>query len=330
MRRRGFTLIELLVVIAIIAVLIALLLPAVQAAREAARRSQCVNNLKQLGLAMHNYSDAVGGFPIGTMGVRSLVAGGIYLPAGTTTANARRTWAWLVLPYLEQGAMANAINYSLATNHRANTTVNLTTIKVYECPSDPNGGILEGGTSLPRRMGNYAANWGNSCWGQDMKNNPFKGPYPSTTNGTVAFGGAPFSQDRSFNIASITDGTSNTLLMAEVIIGVNSPSGDDHRGDMYNDDYNCSMFMAYTPPNTTFPDWMYSTYCQYPYQQNPPCTPKAPTYQFFNAARSKHPGGVNSLMGDGSVRFVKNSINVITWRALSTTRGSEVISADSY
>jgi len=326
---RGFTLIELLVVIAIIAVLIALLLPAVQAAREAARRSQCVNNLKQLGLAMHNYGDTIGTFPIGAMGVRSLVSGGIY-PTGTAVANARRTWAWLLLPYLEQGAMANAINYSLPTNHRANTTVNLTRVKAYECPSDPNAGILEGGTSLPRHLGNYCVNWGNSCWGQDLKNNPFSGPFPSTANGKVSFNGAPFAQDKSIGLQSITDGLSNTLLMAEVIVGVNSPKGDDHRGDIYNDDYNCGMFMAYTPPNTTFPDWMYSTYCQYPYQQNPPCKPSVPSYQFFNTARSRHPGGVNALMGDGSVRFAKNSVNVNTWRAIGSTQGGEVVSADAF
>jgi len=327
MKRRAFTLIELLVVIAIIAVLIALLLPAVQAAREAARRSQCVNNLKQLGLAMHNYNNTIGSFPIGAMGVRSLT--GYTLG---TTANARRTWAWLLLPYLEQGAMANAINFSLAVNDpsKANTTVSTARIQVYECPSDPNAGISEGGTTLPRRMGNYAANWGNSCWGQDQKNNPFVGPFPSTTNGTVSFAGAPFAQDKSIGIQALTDGTSNTLLMAEVIVGVNSSSGDDHRGDLYNDDYNCSMFMAYTPPNSTFPDWMYSTYCQYPYLQNPPCKPSVPTYQFFNAARSRHPGGVNALMGDGSVKFSKDSVNVNTWRAIGSSQGGEVISADAF
>src|SRR3954465_4271504 len=98
MRRRGFTLIELLVVIAIIAVLIALLLPAVQAAREAARRAQCINNLKQFGIAMHNYHDALGSFPIGVTGFRSPTGYGTL----GTTANNRRTWAWLILPYLEQ------------------------------------------------------------------------------------------------------------------------------------------------------------------------------------------------------------------------------------
>src|SRR5689334_24025213 len=99
---RAFTLIELLVVIAIIAVLIALLLPAVQAAREAARRAQCVNNLKQLGLAMHNYHDTIGTFPIGAMGVRSMVSGGVYPYGGGAIGNDRRTWAWLLLPYLAQ------------------------------------------------------------------------------------------------------------------------------------------------------------------------------------------------------------------------------------
>ena len=105
--RRAFTLIELLVVIAIIAVLIALLLPAVQAAREAARRSQCVNNLKQLSLAMMNYHDSLGNFPIGAMGVRSFAPGGVY-PNGTPIGNTRRTWLPMLLPYIEQGVVSNS------------------------------------------------------------------------------------------------------------------------------------------------------------------------------------------------------------------------------
>ena len=125
--------------------------------------------------------------------------------------------------------MANAINFSLPTNHASNTTVNVTSVKGYQCPSDPNAGLLEGGTSLPRRMGNYTVNWGNSCWGQDLKNNPFVGPFPSTATGTVSFMGAPFGQDRSFGTQTMTDGTSNTLLMAAVIIGVNKGSNADPR-----------------------------------------------------------------------------------------------------
>ena len=116
--RRGFTLIELLVVIAIIAVLIALLLPAVQAARQAARRIHCTNNLKQLGLAMHNYANTIGTFPIGAMGIRGpqQVNNGGFYPDKTPAANHRRTWAFMILPYLEKGTVFQAINFSLPFN----------------------------------------------------------------------------------------------------------------------------------------------------------------------------------------------------------------------
>jgi len=323
--RRAFTLIELLVVIAIIAVLIALLLPAVQAAREAARRSQCINNLKQLGIAMHNYHDSLGSFPIGAQGVRSLASGGKYWD-GSPVGNARRTWAFLILPFLEQRAMANAINFSRVMNDITNRTVTQTVVKGFLCPTDPNGGITES----YRRMGNYTVNWGSTSWYQSYNKtyNPLTGIYPPGTTQAVPFTGAPFAEDKSFGVQTITDGTSNTLLMAEVIVGVNSPSGDDHRGDIYNDDYNCGMFMAYTPPNTTFTDYIYGAYCQYPYLTNPPCLPSKPPY--FNASRSFHPGGVNTLMGDGSVKFVKNSINLNVWRALGSSQGSEVVSADAF
>src|SRR5258708_28935216 len=124
---RGFTLIELLVVIAIIAVLIALLLPAVQSAREAARRIQCTNNLKQLGLAMHNYHETVNSFPIGVLGIRSP---NLYAKAGDPTgAINRRTWAFMVLPYLEQGPLFQSVNFSLPFNPptgAANNTVSET------------------------------------------------------------------------------------------------------------------------------------------------------------------------------------------------------------
>jgi prepilin-type N-terminal cleavage/methylation domain-containing protein/prepilin-type processing-associated H-X9-DG protein len=325
-RRRGFTLIELLVVIAIIAVLIALLLPAVQAARAAAQRIQCTNNLKQLGLAMHNYHDSLNTFTIGLMGFRSPTAvanGNIYLPAGTTASLARRTWAWLILPYLEQTTLANAINYSRPFNDHAQDTAVRIIPATFLCPSDPNMAFVDVG-SYPVRKVNYMANWGNTQYFQDSQNNPLSTPFNATEQ--VYFLGAPFGIDKSYGVQTIIDGTSNTLLMSEVKVGLPNGNSQDHRGDVFNDDYNGCMFNAYIPPNSPFTDYA-SGGCQYPYSTNPPCVSKTPT---FNAARSYHAGGVNALMSDGSARFFKDSINVVTWRALSTTRGSEVTSADSY
>jgi prepilin-type N-terminal cleavage/methylation domain-containing protein/prepilin-type processing-associated H-X9-DG protein len=321
-RTRGFTLIELLVVIAIIAVLIALLLPAVQAAREAARRSQCVNNLKQLGIAMHNYHDTVGTFPIGLMGFRSI--NGYKLG---TAANNRRTWAWLILPYLEQGTLSNAINFSLPFNNHVHDTAVRAIPWTFLCPSDPNMGFVDVGT-YPVRKVNYMANWGNTHYYQDYPQTPSINPFagPLVTGDSAAFRGAPFAMDKSFGIQTFNDGTSNTLLMSEVKVGLPNGSSQDHRGDVFNDDFNGAMFNGYTPPNSTFPDYA-SGGCQYPFGTNPPCLSKTPT---FNAARSYHAGGVNALMGDGRVQFFKSAINYVTWRALSTTQGGEVTSADQY
>ncbi len=315
-RRRGFTLIELLVVISIIAVLIALLLPAVQAAREAARRSQCVNNMKQIGLAMHNYESVNGTFPPGKK------------------ACCYGTWTVFILPFIEQTGMYNAWNFVdgpdvdslIGTAFRysgaGNTTVTQRRIGAYTCPSDqpnsPFGNI---------QSHNYAVNFGNT--GQDQQ---------KTLNG-VAFGGAPFadiypystygttqSSWGTFGFRNLTDGSSNTMLAAEVI----QAQGDDLRGFTHWGD--ASSFEAYLGPNSTLTDVIYSTgYCKYPYMQNPPCTgtPTSTMPQMF-AARGRHPGGVNVVTGDGSVKFIKNTINLFTWRALSTSQGGEVFSADQY
>ena len=329
---RGFTLIELLVVIAIIAVLIALLLPAVQSAREAARRIQCVNNLKQLGLAMANYHDSLGTFPIGRQGINRPVGDPGYL-GDPTGSNHRRSWALLVLPYFEQGNLYNAVNFSGSYNNQENLTVIDNGIGLFMCPSDPNVDSNRLG-GLAQRSANYMVNWGNATYYQSSYDNPYTGPL-----NTVVFGGAPFTLDKSFGIQSITDGTSNTLLMSEVIACV--PSGtatanEDHRGMIFNDDMDCAMFMGYTPPNSQIPD-LVPGYCQYPYLNNPPCTSPYPNgsavpvgVSGFNAARSYHSGGVNAGFADGSVRFAKNSVNPTTWQGLSTTQGGEVISSDSY
>ena len=345
-RRRGFTLIELLVVIAIIAVLIALLLPAVQAAREAARRIQCTNNLKQLGLAMHNYLSAQNTFPIGRMGLNYTYPQ-LGPAGGSLQGNARRTWTFLVMPYLEQGATFQAINFSLSFFNVANTTIIQTTIAGFHCPSDPQSFNIEvGGTGQLRYGGNYTANWGNTHflqadnpaypgtglnWGWQ---NPFvPSTYGGPPVGTVTFLGAPFGGNVARSIQYITDGTSNTLLMSEVIFGIDSSTTQtDDRGDVYNDDQDGCTFMGYIPPNSTYPDVTGGAACSYPYLLNPPCrgTKSNANDPVYNAARSFHPGGVNAAMADGRVSFFKNTISIPTWAALSSAQGGEVISSDQY
>jgi prepilin-type N-terminal cleavage/methylation domain-containing protein/prepilin-type processing-associated H-X9-DG protein len=316
MRRQGFTLIELLVVIAIIAVLVALLLPSVQAARESARRVRCINNLKQIGLAMSSYHEAVGTLPPGRKGW------------------GWGTWQMFILPYLEQPALYNAYNqmgdslndvtldslllYMGPVNH----TVTTTRLSILTCPSDLPNAPLEEVTSH-----NYACNYGNT----DL--------YQEADQDGVWFGGAPFSDigadptgrtpgRPTVRLAEIRDGVSNTLFAAEVIQG----QGADLRGFTWYGP--SSGFTSYLRPNSPWPDILtFAEQCVYPFATNPPCTyENAPGAgpSVFLAARSRHPGGVSVLMGDGSVRFIKNSINLVPWRALTTTQGGEVISGDSF
>ena len=329
---RGFTLIELLVVIAIIAVLIALLLPAVQAAREAARRIQCTNNLKQIGLAMFNYESAMGSLPPGVK------------------ESAYGTWTVFVLPFIEGTNIFNAWNFNgvsgaglTAFQYKGavNTTVSMTRILAYTCPSDSPTLSL---ASIPNY--NYAVNFGNTDTEQNNQTaiggQPFLGapfadlcpPPPAVLPGGIASGGTTNGSWGVFGFRDITDGTSNTMLAAEVIQGQGGASLPDLRGyTMWSEG---SAFETILAPNSTFPDNLYTTgYCNYPYQNNPPCTNgtytnTTPLTSLTLASRSRHPGGVLSLFGDGTVKFIKNSISLPTWRALSTTKGGEIVSSDAY
>ncbi len=335
-RTRGFTLIELLVVIAIIAVLIALLLPAVQAAREAARRIQCVNNMKQLGLAIHNYVGSNGTLPPGRIWSPNTGAGSF---PGMFSGAPNTPWFVLMLPQFEQQALSNSFNFVLgsegvpanpAIGLVANNTVAATRLNAFQCPSDSSqtfqlptsfaGGAL---SSLVFTKGNYAAAWGNTNWGQSFSGS-LSGQYLASAfghNGNITF-------------ASIVDGTSNTVFMGEVLQG----AVNDVRGLVWDPIAGGSSFMSRYTPNgqldyfnlVTGGDQVEPSFCTNDPAHNLPCVGAATDVMAFSGTRSRHSGGVNALLGDGSVRFVKNSINPQIWVGLNTINGGEVIGADAF
>jgi prepilin-type N-terminal cleavage/methylation domain-containing protein/prepilin-type processing-associated H-X9-DG protein len=311
---RGFTLIELLVVIAIIAVLIALLLPAVQAAREAARRAQCVNNLKQFGIAMHNVHNVQDTF---TPGAQSSPA---------------QSWAFFVLPFMEQVVMSNALNINAPFYDARNTTCTQSTIASFLCPSDPGNGTIMHSNFPDRKKGNYVVNWGNGNYEQGLPA-PQVGPAGTVTPLRGPFRVNSSNAPKPFGVRDITDGTSLTMMMSEVIVGQNNGNSSDVRGDVWGTSQCGYMYVAYTTPNSSIPDFLNNkSDCQYPNQTNPPCIGGVndPKQGSYNAARSFHSGGVNVLFSDGSVKFMKNAVSYPVWQGLSTKDGGEVISGDAF
>lgn len=311
-RRKAFTLIELLVVIAIIAVLIALLLPAIQSVRGSAMRSQCQNNLKQIGLALYQYHDANGSLPFGQNE-------GMNVDGGQ-----HEGWLLYIFPYVEQVNL-----WQLFQNNRATVATwdipqlvsanGALYVKTYSCPSDPNdmdlatqntaGGYYEGPSA------NYLGNAGSTPFG--------------TTGGGTNLNGVLYAAS-AVKFTSITDGTTNTLMAGEIILGpevgaVDYWSSGERRGRIWNAYSGEQMFSTTYVPNSTTADVAFG--CN-PNFAPAPCTPvssNATGTGYNNTLRSYHPGpGVNVVLCDGSCRFVLSTVNPQVWLGLGTRNGGEV------
>ena len=345
--RRGFTLIEVLVVISIIGVLVALLLPAVQAAREAARRSQCTNNLKQIGLALHDYETALGRFPLGAV---------LFSPADaankcgnkddTSYGNSRDFTVFaLILERMEQGNVYNAINFHLRAGGAnnpfphggaSNRTALITHIASYVCPSDfPSQPYTPAESPNAYSQTSYFPSGG--TW-NTIAYSPGPGCWQSAT------GNGAFDAANAYGAADFLDGSSATILIGEAARFKNDPDRLCNSWSRYGY-YSASLPGPQTtrpqgfgyevarinanllvgdrdqlPPGTSWPDtsdsknWL-----------NLPAFQEAGQWGF----RSQHPGGANFLFADGSARFLKQVIDLATYRALGTRNGMEVIGADA-
>ena len=343
-RGRGFTLIELLVVISIIGVLVALLLPAVQSAREAARRGSCQNNLKQIGLAIAQYETLLKVYPLGGCYQGPSDAGS---GCGFGTVHGPREFGMLayVLPHLEQQNVFNAINFNLAAGGPggqfgpvnaglANRTALSTVISTYLCPSDQT--ISPAGppnSASPTSYFPSGGTWntlsypgGPDCWQQDP-------------------GNGAFDDASAYRVAEFRDGLSQTLFVGEASRFRNDPDPNCNQwsrfelfGSAFGGNTNRPQGLGYEVPQINAP------FRPYDGDQLPPGTPWPDTsdmkgwlqnlglYKTFGqwGFRSQHPGGAQFVFGDGSVRFLKDTINLSVYQALGTRWGKEPVSADAY
>ena len=337
---KAFTLIELLVVIGLISVLIALLLPAVQAAREAARRAQCANNLKQIGLALHAYHDVNNCFPVcltNDMTDRQYPDGSRVIYWGLYSPHVR------LLPQLELNALYDAVNFEVGTVppisfgwgrlkpgeeriNAANATVHGSRVDLFACPSD--SGTFEESPS------NYRGNDGVGPWMLTLAE------YPDSGNGF-------FQELATSRIAMMPDGLSHTVAFSERVRGSGSEDLLDPTLDFWNAPgimltadhavQGCGImgqlgynYNGYTHSGRWWfwvgREWTLYTHAQAPNGAVPDCIWGASRPAWgMSTARSWHPGGVNALMGDGSVRFAADTTETAVWRALGTRNGGEIV-----
>jgi prepilin-type N-terminal cleavage/methylation domain-containing protein len=306
--RSAFTLVELLVVVAIIGILVSLLLPAVQKVRVAANRIKCQNNLRQFGLGLHHYHNVYNRFPLGNSNLMG------YDPGSEPD---RRNWAvTAVLPFVEQNAVHEGVESYLA--HGAPYIVycplNQTVMPLFMCPADPaNPKTITGGAGSTNQQGfhgNYAACAGSTPFNSD-----------SGEDGGDDLNGIFYAFSKT-SISDITDGSSNTLLLSELIISADI-NNHDVRGRLFNPAKQGGiLFSTLYPPNTPVADRL--QWCQSITEA--PCIS---TWREINlSARSYHTGGVNAIFADGSGRFISNNIALTTWTALGTRRGGEPVGGD--
>ena len=375
---RGFTLVELLVVIAIIGILVGLLLPAVQAAREAARRMQCSNNLKQLGLATLNYESAVRKFPPGRLSPDYAINGVVQqnyttypatLAPGSSTGF--RSVHTFILPYMEQNNIYNLIDFSKPTSVRMTTGGGVTPVNanyqayanaagLFICPSCPNTGVLI-------TENNYRYNFGGAT--------PFGGSRGSDRNdleanspaGFSSKGNGAFSMGNGLSVGAITDGLSNTTFFSERTKGsgrslTGLPAIEDvtnllsrpqglidadvlmaecgAMAPQVNGGFNFNSAGRWLQGTDFSNGWPFGFYSSTMYNHVAPpnwksidcgtrsAIPDAPGEHAIMSARSLHTGGVNASMGDGSVRFVSSSVDLVVWRSMGTRDGGEVYSSE--
>jgi len=315
MKKRGFTLIELLVVIAIIAILIALLLPAVQQAREAARRSTCKNNLKQIGLALHNYNETFSVFPY---------ASGNPGQCGFSNVTNHKGWLYL-LPYLDQAPLYNKFNFSAATGSRntgsgtlagggpitsGNAPLTNTILTPLLCPSDDGTRFYSGANTT---YGSGAANTARTSYGfvvYDANSCPVWKTQSKTTR-------TMFGTNSDCRVRDLKDGASNTVAVAETTLDI---------VDGVTNSWACAQHVGLgidfaTPPNVTINNWKCCGWDSPPYSR----TPIAGRLGEWGSPGSTHTGGLHVLMGDGAVRFISENLDTTTRKNLAYISDGNVL-----